>query len=87
MAVTRYTYKQIDDWLLSQLQSWEEKAEKSAVSVGDAPYGARREALQKYWEQQETIVDVIGMLRRQFRDFDRKRAVDASHDLKKEASL
>lgn len=90
MAVIRYTYKQIDDWLLSQLESWEEKAEHSAVALGavaNDPYGARREALTQLWEHQERIIDAIGMLRRQFREYDRKRIVDASHDIKKEGSI
>ena len=85
MAVMGYTYQQIDDWLLAVQHYWEEQAELSVVALGivdNDPFGVRRHALQQRWEKQEAWIDVIGMIRREFREFDRKRNVDASHDEK-----
>ena len=83
MAVTRYTYKQVDDWLLSELESWEEQAETLASRLGamsdDDPH---RVTVNRLWQEQEAIIDVIGMVRRRFREYDRKHSTDASHDLK-----
>ena len=84
--MNRYTYKQVDDWLLSELESWEEQAETLASRLGtmsdDDPH---RVTVNRLWQGQEAIIDVIGMVRRRFREYDRKRSTDASHDLKKEA--
>lgn len=85
MAVNRYTYKQVEDWLLSELEFWEERAEANASRLytmpGDDP---DREIVDCIWREQEAIIDVIAMMRRRFREHDRKRSIDASHDLKKE---
>ncbi len=87
MAVNRYTYKQVDDWLLSELESWEERAETLASRLGtmsdDDPH---RVTVNRMWQEQEDIIDVLGMVRRRFCEYDRKHSTDASHDLKKEAS-
>lgn len=85
MAVKRYTYKEVDDWLLTELQTWEERAETfasrlNAMSDDDPTRGP----ITQLWQDQERIIDVIGMLRVKFSVHDRLLNMDASHDLKKE---
>lgn len=84
----RYTYKEVDDFLLNELQTWEERAETLASRLNamtdDDPH---RGPVTQLWQDQERIIDIIGMLRIKFRDHDRKLRTDASHDLKKGAHL
>lgn len=88
MAVNRYTYKQVDDWLVTELEAWEAQAETLASRLGSmSDEDPHRMTVNRLWQEQEAIIDVIGMVRRRFREYDRKRSTDASHDLKKEASL
>lgn len=44
-----------------------------------------RATVNRLWQEQKVIIDVIEMVRRRFREYDRKRSTDPSHDLKKEA--
>lgn len=83
----RYTYKEVDDFLLNELQTWEERAEMLASRLNAmSDEDPHRGPVNRLWEEQERIIDVIEMLRIRFREYDRKLSTDASHDLKKEAS-
>lgn len=79
-----YSYRYLDDFLLSEQQTWEERAEtlasRLAAMSDDDPH---RETVTRLWQDQEQIIDVISMLRRHFSDYDRKRRTDASHDTMK----
>lgn len=78
----RYTYKEVDDWLLTELQAAEVRAEALASRLGvmsdDDPHQA---TVAGRWQEQELLIDAISMLRRHFSDYDRKQRTDVSHDL------
>lgn len=81
----RYSYKEVDDFMLTELQTWEERAETLASRLGAmSDEDPHRVTVNRLWQEQEAIIDVIGMVRRRFSEYDRKRSTDPSHDLKKE---
>lgn len=84
MAVKRYTFKEVDDFLCTEMHAWEERAETLASRLNAmSDEDSHRGPIAQLWKDQEHIVDVIGMLRIKFRDYDRCRDLDASHDTKK----
>lgn len=84
MAVKRYTCKEVDDFLCTEIHAWEERAETLASRLNAmSDEDPNRGPIEQQWKDQEHIIDVIGMLRIKFRDYDRCRNMDASHDIKK----
>lgn len=84
----RYTYKEVDDFLLTEQQTWEARAETLASRLNAmSDEDPHRGPVTQLWQDQERIIDIIGMLRIRLRDYDSRLNLDASHDLKKGAHL
>lgn len=82
MAV-RYSFRDVDNFLLSEQTRWEQQAETLASRLSTmSDTDPHRATITALWQDQERIIDVIGMLRIRFRDYDRHHQYDASHDMR-----
>lgn len=83
-----YSYRYLDDFLLNEQQTWEERAETLASRLNSmSDNDPHRDAVTQLWQDQERIIDVISMLRRRFAEVDRQHRMDASHDTQKRRHL
>ena len=83
MAQRRYTEKQVDAWLESVLQTYEQQAEVRARALfGWEPgtYGPQEKALDRL----ENVIDDIGMMRIKWREYNRMLNADASRDIRRD---
>ena len=79
----RYSFRDVDSFLESEISSLEQHAETLASRLSAmADNDPHRAAITELWQHYESWIDAVAMIRLHFREHDRLRQYDASHDLK-----